>query len=39
VRTAALQDFLELPPGFNPRTMQWASELRRGPRAEQDPGA
>jgi transglutaminase-like putative cysteine protease len=38
VRTAALQDFLELPPGFNPRTMQWASELRRGPRAEQDPG-
>ena len=36
-RTAALQDFLELPPGFNPRTMQWASELRRGPRAEQEP--
>jgi len=36
-RTAALQDFLELPPGFNPRTMQWASELRSGPRSEQDP--
>ena len=36
-RTAALQDFLELPPGFNPRTMQWASELRSGPRAETDP--
>ncbi len=29
-RTAALQDYLELPPGLNPRTMQWASELRRG---------
>ena len=36
-RTAALQDFLELPPGFNPRTMQWASDLRRGPRADQEP--
>ena len=36
-RTAALQDYLELPPGFNPRTMQWASELRQGPRAELDP--
>ncbi len=28
-RTAALQDYLELPPGLNPRTMQWAAELRR----------
>ncbi|MCW5628799.1 MAG: DUF3488 domain-containing transglutaminase family protein [Rhodoferax sp.] len=28
-RTAALQDYLELPPGLNPRTMQWATELRR----------
>ena len=36
-RTAALQDYLELPPGFNPRTLQWASELRQGPRAELDP--
>ena len=36
-RTAALQDYLELPPGFNPRTMQWAAELRQGPRANLDP--
>ncbi|MBL8336036.1 MAG: DUF3488 and transglutaminase-like domain-containing protein [Rhodoferax sp.] len=36
-RTAALQDYLELPPGFNPRTMQWAAELRRGTRAEVEP--
>jgi len=28
----ALQDFVELPPGFNPRTLQWALELRRDPR-------
>ena len=36
-RTAALQDYLELPPGFNPRTMQWAAELRQGSRASTDP--
>jgi transglutaminase-like putative cysteine protease len=29
--TPALQDYLELPPGFNPRTLQWAAELRRDP--------
>ncbi len=28
-RTAALQDYLELPAGLNPRTLQWAAELRR----------
>ncbi len=27
-----LQDYLELPPGFNPRTLQWASDVRRDPR-------
>jgi len=36
-RTATLQDYLELPPGFNPRTMQWAAELRQGARADLDP--
>jgi protein-glutamine gamma-glutamyltransferase len=36
-RTAALQDYLDLPPGFNPRTMAWASELRRDPRHAGDP--
>jgi transglutaminase-like putative cysteine protease len=25
----ALQNYLELPPGFNPRTLQWAASLRR----------
>lgn len=36
VRTAALQDYLELPAGLNPRTLQWAAELRRDqPRGEQ----
>jgi transglutaminase-like putative cysteine protease len=25
----ALQNYLELPPGFNPRTLQWAAALRR----------
>jgi protein-glutamine gamma-glutamyltransferase len=29
---AALQDYTALPPGFNPRTLQWASELRADPR-------
>jgi transglutaminase-like putative cysteine protease len=36
-RTAALQDFLELPPGLNPRTMQWATELRRDPQYGAQP--
>lgn len=36
-RTAALQDYLELPPGLNPRTMTWASELRRDPALGADP--
>jgi protein-glutamine gamma-glutamyltransferase len=31
----ALQDFLELPPGFNPRTLQLAAEIRRDPRFAQ----
>ena len=26
-----LQDHLELPPGYNPRTLAWAAELRRDP--------
>lgn len=29
---AGLQDYLELPSGFNPRTLQLAAELRRDPR-------
>jgi transglutaminase-like putative cysteine protease len=29
---AGLQDFVELPAGFNPRTLQLADELRRDPR-------
>jgi protein-glutamine gamma-glutamyltransferase len=28
-QTVQLQDYLELPPGFNPRTLQWAVALRR----------
>jgi transglutaminase-like putative cysteine protease len=28
----ALQDYVDLPANFNPRTLQWASELRRDPR-------
>ncbi len=36
-RTAGLQDYLELPPGYNPRTMQWAAELRQDPRHGNDP--
>jgi len=27
-----LQDHLDLPPGYNPRTLAWAAELRRDPR-------
>ncbi len=30
--TASLQDDVALPPGFNPRTLQLAAELRRDPR-------
>jgi len=29
---AGLQDFIDLPPGFNPRTLAFAAELRRDPR-------
>lgn len=36
-RTAALQDYLDLPPGLNPRTMEWASNLRRDPAMNNDP--
>ena len=28
----ALQDQLELPPGYNPRTLEWAAALKREPR-------
>lgn len=28
-QVASLQDYLTLPAGFNPRTLQWAQELRR----------
>jgi transglutaminase-like putative cysteine protease len=31
----ALQDYLELPPGFNPRTLQMAVDMRRDPRYAQ----
>lgn len=30
--TPALQAFVDMPPGFNPRTVQWAADLRRDPR-------
>ena len=30
--TTALQAFVDMPPGFNPRTVQWASDLKRDPR-------
>ncbi len=29
--TRELQDFIELPPGFNPRTLQLAADMRRNP--------
>ncbi len=38
-RTVPLRDFVDLPTGFNPRTLQWAAELRRDPRYAQDEGA
>ncbi len=31
-RVTGLQDYLDLPPGFNPRTLQLAIDLRRDPR-------
>jgi len=35
--TQGLQDFIDLPPGFNPRTLQLAADMRRDPRlAEAD---
>ena len=33
--TVGLQDFLELPPGFNPRTLELAALMRRDPRYAQ----
>jgi transglutaminase-like putative cysteine protease len=30
-RTAELRESLELPPGFNPRTLEWSRTLRAGP--------
>ena len=36
-RTAALQDYLELPAGFNPRTLQLAAQMHREPRYASDP--
>ena len=36
-RTLALQDYLDLPNGFNPRTLAWATELRHDPRYAGDP--
>jgi transglutaminase-like putative cysteine protease len=38
--SGALGDFVELPAGFNPRTLEWAEALRRNPRhADSDPRA
>ena len=37
-RTAALLPYLELPASFNPRTHQWAADLRRDPRFARDDG-
>lgn len=36
--TLGLQDALDLPPGFNPRTLEWAAALRRDPRYAQADG-
>ncbi len=36
---AGLQDYVELPVGFNPRTLQLASDIRRDPRYTQADGA
>jgi protein-glutamine gamma-glutamyltransferase len=32
---AGLRDYTDLPPGFNPRTLEWADRLRREPRLAQ----
>ena len=34
-QTVGLQEFVELPPGFNPRTLALAAEIRRDPRYAQ----
>lgn len=34
-----LQDYIDLPPGHNPRTLAWAAELRRDPRYAGADGA
>jgi len=34
-----LQDYLDLPPGLNPRTLQWAVDMRRDPRWANADGA
>ena len=36
--TAGLQDYVELPASFNPRTLQLAADLRRDPRYQRDDG-
>jgi protein-glutamine gamma-glutamyltransferase len=33
--TLALRDYVALPPGYNPRTMEWAAALRRQPELAQ----
>ncbi len=38
-RSAPLQDYLELPPGFNPRTLELAAQMRRDPRYAQADSA
>jgi transglutaminase-like putative cysteine protease len=38
-REIGLQEFLELPPGFNPRTLALAAEIRRDPRYAQADSA
>jgi protein-glutamine gamma-glutamyltransferase len=35
VRDTTLSDTISLPPGFNPRTLQWAAALRRDPQLAQ----
>lgn len=34
-----LQDYIDLPPGFNPRTLAWAAAMRRDPRYATADGA
>ena len=36
-RSAGLQEYLELPPGFNPRTLELAAQMQRDPRYAQAP--